>query len=176
MRGSALRARSIAAALAILAAFAFPISFRAGEGDFRPVTDAMLRTPGPGDWINWRRTLDASGYSPLRQITRDNVSRLHLAWSWSMMQPGSNQPSPLVYDGVLYLPNPGGIQALDGATGVLKWEYRRPVSKRNIAIYDDKIIATTNDAHVIAVDARTGALAGEPGQSARGRVAEINLF
>src|SRR5262245_66354290 len=42
-----------------------------------------------------------------------------------MDDPGAQQPTPLVYDGVMYLPNPRGvIQALDGATGDLIWEYR----------------------------------------------------
>jgi hypothetical protein len=32
---------------------------------FKPVTDALLLKPDPGDWINRRRTLDGWGYSPL---------------------------------------------------------------------------------------------------------------
>ena len=43
---------------------------------FEPVTDAMLENPRPADWLNWRRTLDGWGYSPLDQITTDNVHRL----------------------------------------------------------------------------------------------------
>src|SRR5215475_1118053 len=93
--------------------------------DFRPVTEAMLRNPAPGDWLNWRRTDNAWGYSPLDQINRQNVSQLQLAWSWAMDDTGANQPTPLVHDGVMYLPNPRGvIQALDGATGDLIWQYR----------------------------------------------------
>ncbi len=42
----------------------------AQEPAFVPVTDAMLLDPDPGDWINWRRTLDGWGYSPLDQINR----------------------------------------------------------------------------------------------------------
>ena len=41
-----------------------------------PVTDAMLQDPAPGDWLMWRRTLNGWGYSPLDQITRDNVDDL----------------------------------------------------------------------------------------------------
>jgi alcohol dehydrogenase (cytochrome c) len=138
--------------------------------DFRPVTEAMLRNPAPGDWLNWRRTDNAWGYSPLDQINRQNVSQLQLAWSWAMDDTGANQPTPLVYDGVMYLPNPRGvIQALDAATGDLIWQYRPAAAQnltgdpargtqRNIAIFGDRIFATTNDAHVIALDARTGKL------------------
>ncbi|HZM58584.1 MAG TPA: PQQ-binding-like beta-propeller repeat protein [Vicinamibacterales bacterium] len=160
---------------------------------FRPVTEAMLRSPAAGDWLNWRRTDNAWGYSPLDQITRQNVQQLQLAWSWSMDDTGSQQATPLVYDGVMYLPNPRGvIQALNAATGDLMWEYRpgeaparaaapsgageqseiprlsqRPAAaggdtgrgiQRNLAIFGDKIFGTTNDAHIVALDARTGKL------------------
>jgi len=140
--------------------------------EFRPVTETMLRNPAPGDWLNWRRTDNAWGYSPLDQINRQNVTQLQLAWSWAMDDTGANEATPLVYDGIMYLPNPRGvIQALDAATGDLIWQYRPAASKaaegsdasrgiqRNIAIFGDKIFATTGDAHIIAVDARTGKLA-----------------
>ena len=42
--------------------------------EFRPVTETMLRSPAPGDWLNWRRTDNAWGYSPLDQINRQNVT------------------------------------------------------------------------------------------------------
>src|ERR1700746_2539077 len=92
--------------------------------DFRPVTEAMLRNPAPGDWLNWRRTDSAWGYSPLDQINRQNVQQLQLAWSWSMDDTGAQEATPLVYDGIMYLPSPRGvIQALDAATGDWIWEY-----------------------------------------------------
>src|SRR2546430_12391678 len=49
--------------------------------NFRPVTEAMLRNPAPGDWLNWRRTDNAWGFSPLDQINRQNVQQLQLARS-----------------------------------------------------------------------------------------------
>src|SRR5229473_2248041 len=93
--------------------------------DFRPVTEPMLRNPSPGDWLNWRRTDNAWGYSPLDQINTRNVQQLQLAWSWAMENTGAQEATPLVHDGIMYLPNPRGvIQALDAATGDLIWEYR----------------------------------------------------
>lgn len=139
--------------------------------DFRAVTEATLRNPAPGDWLNWRRTDNAWGYSPLDQINKGNVQRLQLAWSWAMENTGAQEATPLVHDGVMYLPNPRGvIQALDASTGDLLWEYRPAATRgsgtggdgngvqRNIAIFGDKIFGTTNDAHMIALDARTGKL------------------
>jgi alcohol dehydrogenase (cytochrome c) len=139
--------------------------------EFKPVSEAMLRNPAPGDWLNWRRTDNAWGYSPLDQINRQNVGQLQLAWSWAMDDTGANEMTPLVYDGIMFLPNPRGvIQALDAATGDLIWQYRPAALsaaagsdasrgiQRNLAIYTDKIFATTGDAHIIALDARTGKL------------------
>ncbi len=137
---------------------------RAVDG-FEPVSDARLRDPPPGDWLHWRRTQDGRAHSPLQQIDRANVNRLQLAWAVTM-QDGSNQVTPLVHDGVLYLTHPGNIvQALDAATGELIWEYAYdypPESKtlggplRNIAIHGDKLFLATYDAALVAIDARTG--------------------
>ena len=145
------------------------------NGDFTPVTDAMLQNPAPGDWLTWRRTLDGWGYSPLDQVDRDNVGTLRMVWTRALTQ-GSNQATPLVYDGTMYMPNPGDvIQAIDAVTGDLQWEYRRdhpddldefvsPVLSsinRNVAIHDNLIIDTSADDFVFALDATTGELVWE---------------
>ncbi|MDH3511125.1 MAG: PQQ-binding-like beta-propeller repeat protein [Gammaproteobacteria bacterium] len=133
--------------------------------DFRPVTDQMLQQPAAGDWLSWRRTPDGQGYSPLDQINRGNVNDLKLAWVVAMHE-GSNQGTPLVHDGVMYLTHPGNVlQALDARNGELIWEYAYsfpPESRtlggptRNIAIYKDKLFMATYDAALVAVDASTG--------------------
>ena len=133
---------------------------------FAPVTDEVLRAPKAADWVEWRRDRGATGYSPLDQINRRNVGRLRLAWAWPM-EPGSLEPEPLVYNGVMYLPHPGDVvQALDARTGALIWEYRRERPKdarggglgvnRNLALYQDKVLMGTSDAHLVALDARSG--------------------
>ena len=129
----------------------------------------MLQDPDPADWLNWRRTLDGWGYSPLDQIHRENVHRLQLVWSWQM-NTGANQPTPLVHDGVMYLANPANVvQALNAATGDRMWEYRRDLDdmvesvlaprSRSIAIYGDKVYLNAADAHIVALDRRTGEVA-----------------
>jgi alcohol dehydrogenase (cytochrome c) len=137
---------------------------------FKRVSDELLTNPPAADWLHWRRTYDGWGYSPLTQINRQNVGQLRLAWSWAM-QPGNQQTTPLVHDGVMYLANPGStVQALNAATGELLWEYRRDYppdrrqqhemrALRGLSIYDDKILVNTADAHIVALDARTGAVA-----------------
>lgn len=134
---------------------------RAGAVEnFTPITDAMLIDPAPGDWPMLRRNFQAWSYSPLDQINTGNVSDLRLEWVWSMHD-GDSEPSPLVYDGVIYLINSSNIiQALDGASGELIWEHHAgPFDSndmRNIAMYEDKIIHATTDTRLLALDARTG--------------------
>ena len=53
------------------------------SGDFVPVTDEMLQNPAPEDWLTWRRTQDAWGYSPLDQVNRDNVGNLCPPEKWA---------------------------------------------------------------------------------------------
>ena len=153
--------------LAVLVATAAPATGQAP--DVRPVTDAMLADPPPESWLNWRRTRDGWGYSPLDQINRDNVGDLRMVWSWAM-ETGSQQTTPIVHDGVMYLASPGNVvQALDAATGDLLWEHRRefPTARgrgrpnRGIAIHGDRIILNTADANIVALDARTGEVAWE---------------
>jgi alcohol dehydrogenase (cytochrome c) len=135
------------------------------------VTDAMLRDPPASDWLMWRRTYNGWGYSPLDQINKDNVKDLRPAWTWSMT-PGATETTPIVHDGVLFIFNwADKVQALNAATGDLIWEYKRELpeklladnpnvlAKRNMAIYDDKLIVATSDAHIIALDAKSGKIA-----------------
>ena len=128
--------------------------------NFTPVTDAMLENPDPADWPMHRRNYYGHSYSPLSQINTENVSGMALEWVWNMYE-GDSEPAPLIYDGIMYLINPGNvIQALDAATGELIWEnWAGPANRqdmRNIAIYNDKIIQATTDARLVALDARTG--------------------
>ena len=132
--------------------------------NYAPVTDALLRNPPPGDWLMARRNYQGWSSSPLTQITRDNVKNLQLAWVWAMNEGGANEPMPLVHNGIIYLINTGNVlQALDGRTGDLIWEnHVGPntqvgiAAMRNIAIYENKVLVATNDARLVAVDARNG--------------------
>ena len=165
--------------MAVLCAFvaaAMGQSVQAQVERLEPVTDAMLQRPDPGDWLMWRRTLDAWGYSPLDEIDRGNVGDLRLVWSRSLHMPGRQQGTPIVYDGVMYMPNPSDvIQAIDAVSGDLIWEYRRSLpddacerilpgvctTNRNLAIYENLIIDTSVDEYAFALDAGTGELVWE---------------
>src|SRR6266849_2798965 len=136
--------------------------------NFVTVTDQMMRAPKPEDWMMHRGNYQAWGYSPLEQINKTNVKGLQLAWARAM-EPGINEMTPLVYNGVMYLGNPGDvIQAIDAANGDLFWEYRHPLPareqfpavhgqrKRSISLYGDKVIFATWNNFIVGLDARTG--------------------
>ena len=174
MRSDIARSRwpRIFAILAVLWALTTLTVDAQPQTEFVPVTDAMLQDPAPADWLQWRRTLDGWGYSPLDEITRDNVGSLRMVWTRALGR-GNQVGTPLAYNGVLYMPNPRDvIQAIDATSGDLLWEHRRPVpdnvgqaglvtNNRNIAIYGSFIIDTSVDDHVFALDATTGEMAWE---------------
>ncbi|MDX1499577.1 MAG: PQQ-binding-like beta-propeller repeat protein [Woeseiaceae bacterium] len=151
-------------ALALLLA---PIATFA-QVELAPVTDATLADPPPGDWLMYSRSYDSQRMSPLADITRDNVRELELAWS-RPMHPGTQENIPIVHDGVMFVANPGAIiQAIDGATGALLWEYRRELPAdlgrhiraigraRTLAIYGTRIYYAAPDGYLVALDAATG--------------------
>jgi alcohol dehydrogenase (cytochrome c) len=144
------------------------------QAPFVPVSDAMIQKPDPASWLMWRRTLDSWGYSPLDQVNRSNVARLRMVWTRGMGPGNIQEATPLVYNGVMYVPNPSDyISAHDARTGDLLWEYKRQlpadlgkfmpafVINRNLAIFGNTIIDTSADDFVYALDAQTGKLAWE---------------
>jgi alcohol dehydrogenase (cytochrome c) len=138
-----------------------------------PVTEEMLGNPPAADWLMWRRTYDAWGYSPLDRINKGNVKRLQVAWTWALAT-GATEITPIVHDGVLFIFNYADkVQALNAVNGDLLWEYKRDLpaplvsaggnalAKRNMAIFGDNLIVATSDAYLIALNVNTGKIAWE---------------
>lgn len=146
-------------------------SFALAQSAYVPVTDQMLQQPAPDDWLMWRRTLNSWGYSPLDQIEPANVADLELAWSLPLNDGSVQEGTPLVYDGILYMPHPGDvITAVDAKSGTTLWEYRREIpddlgdyipaieTNRALAIHGETIIYTSNDDYIVGLDVHTGAV------------------
>lgn len=107
-------------------------------------------------------------YSPLKQIDRQTVKRLVPVWSASLNSSYGEQAQPLVHEGVLYAVNAERTVAIDVATGRQLWE--TPVNfdpavprvvccgltNKGLAIFDGKLYRGTLDAHLVALDAKTG--------------------
>src|SRR5580700_11206121 len=137
----------------------------------------------PSDWPNYARDLAGTKYSPLDQITPDNVSKLLPAWTFSVKtevpaQPGaqpaatplgSSAATPIVVNGVMYLPAGKRVVALDPVTGAEIWTYALPTglaSQRGVAYWPgDKQnpprVLFTSDSKLIALNANTGKI--DPG-------------
>lgn len=156
-------------------------------------TEVVAATPDmgnavpDGEWHQYGRTQYGQRYSPLTQITPENVASLQLAWQYrtgDVRQPQdvtetTYQVTPLKIDDTLYLCTPHNIAiALDADTGTEKWRYNPQVSAntqrqhqtcRGVTYWKDQTSAAdqpcyervylpTSDAHLIALDAKTGQL------------------
>ncbi len=155
-------ARTSPAATSELRATPLTAAVAARLGALSPVTDALLSSPAEGDWLMWRRSFDATGFSPLRQIDRGNVQ--HLAKAWSLpLDPSTNEITPLVHEGVLFVQSGAALTAVDAATGAPLWKYRRAMARpaqqakvKSIALYGHALFMPTFDGHLVALDARNG--------------------
>jgi alcohol dehydrogenase (cytochrome c) len=136
---------------------------------FVPVTPEVLANPAPSDWLMMNRSYDEQRFSPLDQINKSNVGQLRMAWSRGLPN-GTQESTPLVYRGVMYLYAPGAsIQALDATNGDQLWEYKRDYApgvgvrarNKSLAIYQDMIYFAAPDGFLVALDAQTGKLRWE---------------
>ena len=121
----------------------------------------------PGNWLTYSGNYQSHRHSLLTQINPGNVARLKPAWVYQIRNVREVETSPIVLDGVLYITEkPNVVTALDGKTGRPLWSYRRalptdvpaccgPVN-RGVAILDDLLFLGTYDAHLVALDLRTG--------------------
>lgn len=128
-----------------------------------------------GDWPMYRRDAAGTGYSPLSQITAGNVANLKQAWTFALQndepagaaapRPANSQATPIVVDGVMYLPTLRHVTALEPETGKVLWH--APVtdgapSRRGVAYWPGdgtlapRIIFAAGR-RLIALDAKTGA-------------------
>jgi alcohol dehydrogenase (cytochrome c) len=141
------------------------------QGDIKNytnITDAMLTNPSPNDWLMYRGNYAGWSYSPLNQINTGNVSQLQLKWTLAMNDGGTNETTPLVHDGIMYLWAPGNaVEAINAVTGELLWRNNigpaprnlnpgGDVAERSMALYNDKVIVPTMEQKIYALDARTG--------------------
>ncbi len=138
----------------------------AQSDDYTPVTAERLLNPEPDNWLMYRRTYNGWGYSPLDQITADNVDRLMPVWTFSTGVLDGHEAPPIVNDGRMFVTTPQNqVFALDAATGDLLWRYQPELplelfqlhpTNRGVALYGDRVYFGTVDAKVVALDARTG--------------------
>ncbi len=116
------------------------------------------------DWLNYNRTYEGDRYSPLKQITPANVSKLHLVHTFDLGKDVSSmQTGPVVVNGTMYFTTDTITYAINAATGQLKWERVRSVGKpvgyganHGVAYLDGRLFRGASDAHVFALNAADG--------------------
>ena len=145
----------------------------AQSGSWTSISAERLRKPGTGDWLSYRRTDDVTAFSPLRQIDRTTVRQLRPVWSFSMRDNRRWLATPIVANGLMYLPEGSGrVTAFDAVSGDVVWIHDRrfpsdiAISEgyartRGVAIYRDTLYWGTADSYLVALDARTGTLRWE---------------
>jgi alcohol dehydrogenase (cytochrome c) len=132
-----------------------------------PYDRIRLANGEPGNWLSYSRDYTGQRYSPLDQIHTGNASKLRMAWIRQVHELESVETSPIVVDGTMFITTPPNtVEAIDAATGRVLWSYRRDLSRdtrgccgrvnRGVAILGGMIYYGSVDAHLIALDARTG--------------------
>src|SRR5579872_2003098 len=121
----------------------------------------------PQNWLTYSGNLMSQRYSPLDQVTPQNVKNLELKWLFQARSLEKFEATPLVVDGVMYtVQAPNDVVALDPVTGRVFWIYSyapSPLSRpccgrinRGVAIAGDTLFMGTIDAHLVAIDAKNG--------------------
>ena len=121
----------------------------------------------PTRWLTYGGDYSGQRHSPLTQITPENVGQLTAQWTFQTGTLGSFQTTPVVVDGVLYVTGfNNNAWAIDARSGRPIWRYRRELPEdmklccgavnRGFAVLGDRLYMTTLDAHLIALDMKTG--------------------
>src|SRR5262249_6967787 len=113
----------------------------------------------------YNHDLAATRFSPLAQITPANVAQLSQAWTFKLAGGGS-QATPIVVNGVMYVPGGNKVIALEADTGKVIWEYQLAqgqASRRGLSFWpgegaDPARIMITSGSRLIALNAATGDL------------------
>jgi alcohol dehydrogenase (cytochrome c) len=156
-------ARAIVSAVLLLASCGLALP------SFSQVTPERLLNSSkePQNWLMYSGDYAGRRFSTLDQINASNAASLTSKWAYQTMAGGKFETTPLVVDGVLYGTGADDRAfALDARSGRPIWQYQRALPRdirpccgrvnRGLAILGDKVFLGTLDAHVIALDAKTG--------------------
>ena len=141
---------------------------------FSPVSaDRLLNAEDePHNWLMYSGNYKSQRYSRLDQIDRGNAADLQIQWVHQLGVLDQAETTPLVVDGVMYITeSPSTVIAVEAATGRPYWRYEHPLpddmvfccgrNNRGVAVQGDRIIMSTLDAHLVALDAKTGSVMWE---------------
>jgi alcohol dehydrogenase (cytochrome c) len=123
----------------------------------------------PANWMTYSGRYSGWRYSELDQINRENAKALKVKWVYQMKTTHTVETTPLVADGVMYFSEPpSNVVAVDAETGREYWRYHRATPQkvnvccgqvnRGVAVLGDQVFVGTVDAHLVSLDAKTGAV------------------
>ena len=129
----------------------------------------LKRDRGNGNVLTYGMGYGQQRYSGLDQINKGNASQLVPVWALSLENDLGEQAQPLIHDGVMYVSNAKWTVAIDAVTGKQLWRTAVDfdpdtprvvccgVSNRGVALYNGMVLRGTLDAHMVALDQKTGA-------------------
>ena len=126
------------------------------------VDPSALLKPAADSWPTYHGDYSGQHHSRLTQITPANVHQLTLAWAFQTGQTQQIKATPILVNGVIYLTTPDNLWAIDARSARQIWRYTYPandgfhIGHRGVAVHRDSVYLTTPDAHLVALDARTG--------------------
>ena len=136
----------------------------------RVIADASVGN----NWLVGGRTFDEQHFSPLKQITDQNIGNLGLAWATDIESAMGLATEPIVVDGVIYVSAPQSrVYAVDALSGKVLWRFDPKVrldrmrnswaahSNRGLAVWAGKVYVGTGDCRLVAIDAASGQKAWE---------------
>lgn len=140
-----------------------------GEITMQQLLDGLKN---PLRWLSYSGSYTGQRHSPLTQITPANVAHLSPQWTFQTAVLGKFEATPIVIDGIIYVTGPNNhAWAIDGRTGRRFWHYQKALPdrlnvccgmvNRGFAVYGERLYMATLDAHLVALDSRTGSLVWE---------------
>ena len=173
MRSTLVRVPRFALLVPLVAAVTVVAHLGAQQAAPGLITNQEILDGLPSDgsrWVTFGGNYSNHRFSPLTQINPDNVGRLVAQWTFQTGTLGNFETTSLFRDNVLYVTGPQNVAwAIDARTGRQIWRYRRELPatgltaccglvNRGFAAFGDKLYMTTLDAHLLALDMKTGAI------------------
>lgn len=164
-----LQSRYISQCCALIVVLSSAVLFAAGD-----VTEerVLAEAADGNNWFLKGGNFRGEHFSPLADINEENVAELGLAWATSLPVPDGISATPIIVDGVIYLSGAYSLVfAVDASSGEVLWQYDPDVRSRliqdptlswparvnrGVAVWQGKVLATTADCRLIALDAKTG--------------------
>jgi len=142
--------------------------FASGPVMAQSAQDLINDANDPSTLLTYGMGYGQTRHSQLDSINTGNISKLRPAWTYSLADNRGQETFPMLYEGVMYVTTHNATIALDSVTGKQIWrtavDYPAETPRvaccgivnRGSALYEGKIFRTTLDAHVVALDAKTG--------------------